>query len=278
MTSVVIPNSVTNIIIDAFCECDSLTSVEIPDSVTLIGSGAFRLCENLTSVKIGNGVTSIGDDVLRGCDSLISIVIPDGVISIGSYAVSYCDSLTSVVIGDSVTSIKYGAFTNCTNLTDVTLKNQIPVNYQALFFGCIALAKIYVPYGCADVYKTKWAADGADQAILDLIVESDREANMSDINALKSEIQAELIGKTDYLGTVAAMADLETTAGAGDYHRASVEFIFDEATGETAHIGDLLIAIVDNPAQTTSDWDLIHTELGAAPATSEDINSIFTEA
>ncbi|MGM9854187.1 MAG: leucine-rich repeat protein [Muribaculaceae bacterium] len=44
MTSVEIPNSVTEIGYDVFSGCSGLTSVEIPNSVTSIGSYAFYKC------------------------------------------------------------------------------------------------------------------------------------------------------------------------------------------------------------------------------------------
>jgi hypothetical protein len=51
-----------------FYGCQSLTSVTIPDSVTNIVDYAFYLCTNLTSVTIGNGGTvgSGGQHRIRG--------------------------------------------------------------------------------------------------------------------------------------------------------------------------------------------------------------------
>ena len=43
-----IPDSVTEIGMDAFSHCTGLTSITIPDSVTEIGYNAFEGCNNLT--------------------------------------------------------------------------------------------------------------------------------------------------------------------------------------------------------------------------------------
>jgi len=51
ITSVTIPNSVTNIGYRAFSGCSSLTSVTIPNSVTSIGSHAFDDCSKLATIK-----------------------------------------------------------------------------------------------------------------------------------------------------------------------------------------------------------------------------------
>ncbi|MBO5890019.1 MAG: leucine-rich repeat domain-containing protein, partial [Alistipes sp.] len=57
LTSVAIPDSVTEIGVQAFYYCSSLTSVTIPDSVTEIGVQACYYCSSLTSVTIPDSVT-----------------------------------------------------------------------------------------------------------------------------------------------------------------------------------------------------------------------------
>ena len=91
----------------------SLTSVAIPDSVTEIGVQAFYYCSRLTSVTIGDSVTTIGNCAFGWCESLTSVTIGDSVTTIGDYAFSNCDSLTSVTIPDSVTTIGNYAFYGC---------------------------------------------------------------------------------------------------------------------------------------------------------------------
>ena len=59
LTSVEIPNTISNIYGWAFFECSGLTSMTIPNSVTSIGAGAFYGCVGLTSITIPNSVISI---------------------------------------------------------------------------------------------------------------------------------------------------------------------------------------------------------------------------
>ena len=108
----------------AFDFCESLTSVTIPDSVTNIGLGAFEGCTNLTSIIIPDGVTNIGVCAFRYCHSLTSVNIPDSVTSIDHAAFGCCISLTSVIIPKSVTSIGWLAFHGCDNLTDIYILNK----------------------------------------------------------------------------------------------------------------------------------------------------------
>ena len=95
-----IPSGTTKIGYGAF-RGTNLTSVTIPDSVTEIGSYAFYDCDNLTSVTIGSGVTEIGGYAFYGCTSLASVTIPDSVTEIGKYAFYGCDALTSVTFANT---------------------------------------------------------------------------------------------------------------------------------------------------------------------------------
>ena len=123
LTSVSIPNSVTEIGTGAFAECTGLTSVSIPNSVTSIGRNAFSGCTGLTSVTIGNSVTLIDDDAFRGCTGLTSVSIPNSVTEIGTGAFFDCTGLTSVTIGNSVTLIGNVAFQGCTGLESIVVED-----------------------------------------------------------------------------------------------------------------------------------------------------------
>jgi len=72
-----------------------LTSITIPDSVTDIGANAFAWCTGLKSATLGNGLMSIGVGAFSGC-GLSTITIPSGVASIGDYAFGGCWQLTGV--------------------------------------------------------------------------------------------------------------------------------------------------------------------------------------
>ena len=93
------------------------TSVIIPDSVSEIGKGAFTNCRNLTSVTIPDSVTKIGFLAFGNCISLSSVDIPDSVTYISDGAFGNCISLTSVVLPETVTEIGDTAFLQCPRLT-----------------------------------------------------------------------------------------------------------------------------------------------------------------
>ena len=145
LTSLVIPDSVTNIGDNAFRHCSSLSSVVIPDRVTSIGDCAFENCSSLTDIVIPDGVTNIGKCAFEGCRSLTDIVIPDGVTSIGDCAFEGCRSLTDIVIPDGVTSIGDCAFANCFSLTGIVIPDSVTGIGKFAFSGCSSLSSVVIP-------------------------------------------------------------------------------------------------------------------------------------
>lgn len=124
VTEVIIPSEidglpVTKIGYAVFKDCSKLTSVIIPDGVTEIERGAFWWCDSLTSVTIPDSVTKIGMWAFFNCSSLTSVTIPDGVTKIEHQLFEECSSLTSVRIPDSVTEIDCNVFYGCDALEDV---------------------------------------------------------------------------------------------------------------------------------------------------------------
>ena len=83
LTSVTIPNSVTDIGISAF-NTNNLTSVTIPDSVTIIGTTAFAT-NPITNLSLGANVTDIGIGAFVD-NNLTDVTIPSNVNFIGLLA------------------------------------------------------------------------------------------------------------------------------------------------------------------------------------------------
>ncbi len=162
----------------AFAGCDLLTTVMIPDSVTNIGSAAFSSCDSLASLVVATGnpvyhsdgnciiqtadkklafgcknsviptdgsVISIGEQAFSGCKSLTSITIPEGVAGMGYEAFYSCDSLVSVTLPGSLKYIGSRVFSDCESLTSVTLSNGITSIADRMFYGCGSLINVVIP-------------------------------------------------------------------------------------------------------------------------------------
>ena len=144
MTTVTIPNSVTDIGGEAFSYCSGLTEVTIPNSVTTIGGGAFKGCSGLTTVTIGNSVTTIGERAFTSCSGLTEVTIPNSVTTIGDSAFEGCTGLKTVTIGNSVTTIGSSAFEDCTELTEVSIPNSVTNIGSSAFEDCTELKTVTI--------------------------------------------------------------------------------------------------------------------------------------
>ena len=145
LTSVAVPDSVTNICDNAFSYCRSLASIIIPNSVNSIGNAVFYKCEKLNSITIPGSITSMGDRVFCDCGELQSVVIPEGVERIGSYTFSGCKKLKFVLMPGSLTAIENNALENCENLKSVTIPNGVTSIGEGAFCGCSSLMSVTIP-------------------------------------------------------------------------------------------------------------------------------------
>ena len=74
--AVVIPDTYNGkpvVSVNYFNDCSGITSVIIPNSVTNIGASAFRNCTGLTSVTIPASVIDIAINAFNGCTNLTSV-------------------------------------------------------------------------------------------------------------------------------------------------------------------------------------------------------------
>ncbi len=176
LTSITIPEGVTEIKWGAFHGCSNLESINIPNTVTSISSYLFSYCNKLTTITVSednqsfsslNGalfnkdkttllrgpgsvtsysvpesVTTIGDHAFDGCRNLTSITIPDSVTIIDTNAFVGCSNLTSITIPESVTTIGYDAFRDCENLESINIPNSVTTIADGTFSGCTNLTSL----------------------------------------------------------------------------------------------------------------------------------------
>ena len=181
LTSINIPNSVTNIGDEAFSWCKSLTKITIPSSVVNMNGNPFlgwdgdlynesegfiyeqQVLFNKdkttliayrskdTNYSISNGVTHIGDYAFYYDESLTSINIPNSVTNIGNCAFSNCESLTSINIPNGVTNIGSFAFDGCNSLTNINIPNNVTNIEDGAFLGCESLTSINIPNSVTNI-------------------------------------------------------------------------------------------------------------------------------
>ena len=179
VTSIVVPEYVTNIDEAAFFGCSTVESITLPfiggynsatsaSKSTLFGyifgsthySGGvpteqyysplydtariiYYIPSSLKSVTITGGI--ILDGALVNCTGLTDVTIGNGVMNIGSFAFKKCTSLTSVTIGNGVRSIGSFAFLECGGLNSVTIGDGVVSIGTQAFRDCYRLSSVKIP-------------------------------------------------------------------------------------------------------------------------------------
>lgn len=168
LTSVSIPESVTEIGAEAFSGCTSLTGVVFHEGLESIGRSAFRNTA-LTEVTIPVSVT-VCTGAFADCAKLKKAVFADGTVNIPDSCLYYTKGLTEVSIPDTVRTIGKDAFNSCTSLEEITL----PAGLESIgveAFRATALTEITLPAslkecsggfsGCSSLRKAVFA-DGTE--------------------------------------------------------------------------------------------------------------------
>ena len=198
---------------ESFPTPTNVSSVFIPDSVTEIGANAFAGCTNLTSVTYGGDwsnltiqsgnpavedaakdaaneqlfdfefilnntavvvnnykckgtaadvtipsrykgkpVTAINNAAFPN-SAVTSVTIPDSITSIPDAAFVNCSKLTNISIPNSVTYIGFSAFSSCTSLKSITLPSSLSTIGNSAFAGCPSSMTVTYPGS-----KTQWDA------------------------------------------------------------------------------------------------------------------------
>lgn len=158
LSTVELPEGLTDVGIFAFSKCKNLTSIHIPSSCTYVGAGAFNNCYALEEITVAesntvyesvDGVLYSKQDTLLRCPRQYTgtLQIPDGVHEIGQSAVSCCELLTEVEIPDSVEKIRSSAFFSCTKITLLDIPDSVSEIYSSAFQDCELLTRLYLPNG-----------------------------------------------------------------------------------------------------------------------------------
>ena len=142
----------------AFKDLKELTTVEIPQTVTDIGKNIFYRCASLENVALPLGLTKIPDGMFYQCSSLETIDIPKTVTEIGEYAFRECTGLKKIKFHEGIETIGGYAFYGCNNLTDVTLPSTLTVVEESLFCDCSKLENINILGDVTEIKEMAFAA------------------------------------------------------------------------------------------------------------------------
>lgn len=144
----------------------SLTSIVIPEGVTEIGKYAFRNATALASISLPDSLESLGAYTDNGLTfmgtKITSIVIPDKVTEMPRNMFARCNELVSITYGSGITQANYVASAALPKLAEIIFTSATPPTISADFLEDQTLAnlQIKVPAAAVDAYKAaeNWAA------------------------------------------------------------------------------------------------------------------------
>ena len=187
LTTVVVPEEVTEIGGCAFGDCNNLKKVYLPSTLASTGYGSyspFYSCSNIEEITLPNylvsnnnsyyvpsnifsysrttiatvnfvgEITSIANSAFSGFVALKSITIPSSVTSIGSSAFSGCTSLFGkLTIPENVTIVRENAFYNCSKIAEVEFlsKSKLKAIGAYAFYQNSNLTTVVVPEGVTEI-------------------------------------------------------------------------------------------------------------------------------
>ena len=153
LESITIPDSVKNIEKEVFYDCSSLSSIILSKSLCNIGESAFAYCSSLESITIPDSVKNIEKEVFYDCSSLSSIILSKSLCNIGESAFAYCSSLESITIPNSVENIEKEVFYDCSSLSSIILSESLRNIGESAFAYCSTLESITIPDSVEDIEK-----------------------------------------------------------------------------------------------------------------------------
>lgn len=161
ITSIVIPNSVSNIKKYAFAGCVNLTQVTLPSSIIKISEGVFS-GSGIASAIIPERITSVEPYAYANCPNLQIVEIPKNLTTI-NHVFDGCNNIKQVrwnaidcrdanfgnsvekfTFGESVKVIPWNLCQNMTKLTSIVIPNSVEQIYTSAFDGCSSVTSLQI--------------------------------------------------------------------------------------------------------------------------------------
>lgn len=172
-----LPSKLEKVGVDAFMKCFSVVELNFPSTLKHLDDRAFEYCSSLKRVTMPSKLEFFGIWVYSDCYSIEEAPLPEGCVDMeGNYY--GCSLLKQAVVPSTVTKLGYGSFAGCTGLDSVILPASLQAVGQYVFYGCETLseirsfaevpptcagsafysapatAKLFVPEGSVNTYKT----------------------------------------------------------------------------------------------------------------------------
>ena len=257
MTQINLPDSLLTVKGDAFLGCGKLQSIHIPAATVNLGTGAFRGCRSLTTLSVSeeNPVYGMYNGALIRKDTMELITmpfgtigdvltIPEGIKIIGNTAFGYeGPRIKSLIIPDSVEEIRSSAFA-FSSVEHIEIGGGVRVMYYP-FSYCESLKTVIIKAGTTEIGYS--AFDHCEK--LESVTIPDSVTSIA-ANAFENDLYVSFI------------------ANEGSY---AAQFAEEHGIGNNKRSGDYLY-LIDNNAISIIRYDGSETEALIVPSKIADYN------
>ena len=137
-----IPEGITSIKPDTFCNCSNLERVSLPSTLKTIEPGAFENCVNLQQIDLPEGLEEIGRSAISNT-AITELVVPSTIKKLGPRCFLGNGSLVSVDIkAENIEEIGNELFANCENLEQIRGIKKVASSKDAFLNTKISLEDI----------------------------------------------------------------------------------------------------------------------------------------
>ncbi len=145
LTSLVVPDSVTQIGVNAFYNFKNLQTVTMGKNVVSIQNGAFQNCSSLTDVSFESSkVKTVGESVFENCVALTKFTMPSTLKNIGSRMFAGCSSLSNIEFNSVVETIGASAFEKCISIKSMAIPSTVKTIGSDALGGCTKLETLSI--------------------------------------------------------------------------------------------------------------------------------------
>lgn len=156
ITSLIMPDSITDIYTYAIADCIKLTEVRLSRNLQIVGECSFGNCLSLTQMDLSMpSLTHIYNEAFEGCSALQQVTFGDNIEFIGVEAFQDCTSLQEAILPKKLKELGDYAFALCTAMQKIHIPRSLEIWGTYAFAGDSSVTEIIFEDGLKTIGDPK---------------------------------------------------------------------------------------------------------------------------